>query len=260
MFAKRAAAVFLAGGVLIGCQHAQTPKATVAVPPMSETAVADLEQSWRASHPGAMIGHVNAVAPDRRILSVTGLPGDQIHQGDVVTILLNGQANGSVPARVYAKDSGYVQMDYGPLEPGQSDPVQGNLAVWYPGGVTVPSGDTGTNPAATTPPPTSAPTVVTPEATTTPPPPTPPTTPTPTPPTPDTTTPPATTPAPTTPAPTPPTTPAPGATTDTPAPAPTTPPPAPTTPPTPPPATETPSTPPTPPPAPDNKVPTDLNK
>jgi hypothetical protein len=250
MFAKRAAAVFLAGGVLIGCQHAQTPKATVAVPPMSETAVADLEQSWRTSHPGAMIGHVNAVVPDHRILSVTGLPGDQIHQGDIVTILLNGQANGSVPGRVYDKSSGYVQMDYGPLQPGQSDPVQGDLAIWYPGGVTMPpAGDTGTTPSATTPPPA----VVTPEPSTTPPPPTPSTT-TP-PPAPDTTAPPATTPAPT-----PPTTTAPGAATDTtPAPAPTTPTPAPTAP-TPPPATETPSTPPTPPPAPDNKVPTDLNK
>src|SRR5258708_3035147 len=74
MFAKRAAAVFLAGGVLIGCQAAHTPKATVAVPPMSETAVADLEQSWRASHPAAMIGHVNALAPARRILSATAPP------------------------------------------------------------------------------------------------------------------------------------------------------------------------------------------
>ncbi|HSU69528.1 MAG TPA: hypothetical protein VLJ39_21760 [Tepidisphaeraceae bacterium] len=250
MFSKRVAGVLLAGGLIVGCQSHTTPKASVTVPPMSPSAVADTEQSWRASHPGAMVGHVNAVDESHHVVSVAGLPADQIQVGDVVSIIPSGQSGNPIQARVYAKEYGWVQMDYGSLGAAQGTPRDGDLAVRYPGGLSV------TPPAesVTLPPPTTGPSVTQPEAVP-PAPPTPPPAPTTPPaPPPSETTPPAT-PAPTTPPP-PATPPADG----------TTPPPTPpATPPAPPaPGTETPpapsQTPSTPPPAPDQKPPSDLNK
>ena len=227
---KRAAGVIVAGTCMVGCaSHHETPHASAAVQPMDAGAVAGLEQSWRESHPGSLIGHVNAVLPDRHVLSVTGLPLDQIHAGDVVSILLNGTGSSVVSARVYDKSSGYAQLEYSPLEAGQPTPREGDLAVWYAAGTpgadqSIGSGASNgamptTQPGATAPemPPTPAPT-------------------TPTAPPPETTAPPA-------------------------SPQPATPPPAndasapPATAPTAPPPGATP-----PPPAPDNKVPADLNK
>jgi len=206
---------------------------------MDAGTVAGLEQSWRESHPGSLIGHVNAVLPDRHVLSVTGLPLDQIHSGDVVSILLNGTGSSVVSARVYDKSSGYAQLEYAPLQAGQPTPREGDLAIWYAAGT--PGADQsisdGTSNGAM---PTTQPGATTPD-TTAPPASPPPTTP---PPANDASAPPAT-------APTPPAAP-----------------PADTTPP--PPANNgagTGATPPppapgqtNPPPAPDNKVPADLNK
>lgn len=128
----RAAGMMVAGSLLTGCagMGRQTPKAS-APPPMDESQVNNLEQSWRAAHPGSLVGHVNAVDPSRHVLSVAGLPLDQVHAGDVISILQNGQSNSVVPARVFGKDNGYVQMDYGPLQAGQGDPRDGDLAIWF---------------------------------------------------------------------------------------------------------------------------------
>jgi hypothetical protein len=225
---KAAAGVIVAGTILAGCapKPADTPKASAAGQPMDEGAVSTLEQSWRASHPGSLIGHVNAVAPDRHILSVTGLPLDQIHEGDIVTILPNGQTNNVISAKVFGKENGFAQLEYS----GGAEPRQGDLAIWYTAAANdEASTAAGTNaalpttqPGATVPEmPAPAPTTPTPAPTPTAPP--------------ETTPPPPTTPAPTPPAPT------------TPAP---TPPPAP--------GNGTPTAPPTPPA--DNKLPSDLNK
>jgi len=235
MLWKRVAGVIVTGMFIAGCaQHTrETPKASSPAQPMDEGAVATLEQSWRAAHPGSLIGHVNAVAPDRHVLSVAGLPLDQIHEGDVVTILPNGQTNNVVSARVFGKDNGFAQLDYGGLQVGQSEPRQGDLAIWYSGGLTPneeASAASGAAPAI----PTTQPGATTPDMAPT--------------------TPPSPTPAPTTPAPAEATPPPPA-------------PPAPTTPAADsaaPPATA-PAAPaagtPTPPPAPgDNKLPSDLNK
>jgi len=140
MFSIRAVAVLLAGGLIVGCQtQSHTPAASVAVQPVSEESIADLEQSWRASHPGTQIGHVNAVATDSRIVSATGLPLGDIRIGDVVTILLDTQGSSTVTATVFGKNSGFVQLDYGALRPGQGDPRIGDLVVWYPGGPVAPA-------------------------------------------------------------------------------------------------------------------------
>jgi hypothetical protein len=213
---------------------------------MDAGAVSGLEQSWRESHPGSLIGHVNAVLPDRRVLSVTGLPLDQIHAGDVVSILLNGTGSSVVSARVYDKSSGYAQLEYGPLEAGQPTPREGDLAVWYAAGIpgadqsssagasnsAIPATQPGAPPEMPAAPGPATPTAPPPETTA------PPATPTTPPPAKDASAPPATAPTP---------------------PADTTPPP-PTnngagTSATPPPPGQTP-----PPPAPDNKLPADLNK
>lgn len=226
---KRAAGVIVAGCLMAGCvQQRETPKAAPP-PPVDPSAVAGLEQSWRETHPGSMVGHVNAVDPERHVLQVADLPLDRIHEGDVISILLGGQANSVVPAKVYDKRDGYVQMDYGPLQPGQSNPREGDLAIWFSEGLTANEQAEATA-AVNSPAPTTQPSAATPEApaTTTPPPPTPPA---------DAAASPATPP---------------------PAKAPAAAPPAENNPP-PAPATGA-GTPPSPAPAPDNKVPADLNK
>lgn len=223
---KRAAGMMVAGSLLAGCAGTgrQTPKASATLTPMDESQVNSLEQSWRAAHPGSLVGHVNAVDPSRHVLSVAGLPLDQVHAGDVISILQNGQPNSVVTARVYGKGAGFVQMDYGPLEAGQSDPRDGDLAIWFSPGLTQSeqaAAAAGVSPA----PPMTQPGAASPETSAPPPP-------GPAVPAPDTNAPPPAT------APTPP---PPAADTGTP------------------PATRT-STPPPPPPAPDNKLPSDLNK
>ena len=253
MFAIRAVAVLLAGGLVVGCATpSRTPTASVGMqPPVNEANVADLEQSWRASHPGTQIGHINAVAPESHIASATDLPLADIHMGDVLTILRGGQGTNTLPATVFGKNSGYVQLDYGSVRPGQGDPVIGDLVVWYPSGSAAAANDAAAPPVVvpTTPAPTPAPAAdaspaATPPATSAPapggdavPPAAPPATP---PPAPGADAPPA--PAPQT---TPPAAPDPSA------PGAATPPPAP-------PSTDAPTPPPA--PAPDNKPPADLNK
>ena len=194
---KRAAGVIVAGTLLAGCNQSgrQTPKASAPLPPMEESQVSNLEQSWRAAHPGSLVGHVNAVDTSRHEASVAGLPLDQIHLGDVISILPNGQSNNVVSARVFGKDNGYVQMDYGPLQAGQASPRDGDLAIWFSPGLTQSeeaAAAAGVNP-------TTQPGAVSPETTAPPPParpetnaPAPATAPTPPPPAPETGTPPAT--------------------------------------------------------------------
>lgn len=161
---KRAAGAMVMGCLMAGgcMQHErQTPPASATIPPMDPAAVASLEQSWRETHPGSLVGHVNAVDPERHVLQVTGLPLDKVHDGDVISILLNGQANSVVPAKVFDTRDGFVQMDYGPLQAGQSDPRDGDLAIWFSAGLTpneesatiagVNTAPAATQPAGTTP-------------------------------------------------------------------------------------------------------------
>ena len=64
--------------------------------------------SYRAAHPGSEVGLVNAVLPERRIVSVEGLPGQRIKNGDVLTIL-GGNGKTPIEAVVYAESSGFVE-------------------------------------------------------------------------------------------------------------------------------------------------------
>lgn len=135
----RVAAVMVVGGMMAACQSkpkAQPAASTVA--PMDQQAVAQLQRTYRASHPGSEVGVVNAALPDRHIISVTGIPLNRVHVGDVVNIMSGGGNGGTVPAVVYNKSEGYVQLRYEPQPPGQPDPAVGNLAVWAPGGAAVP--------------------------------------------------------------------------------------------------------------------------
>lgn len=175
MLWKRAAGVIVVGSLMAGCaqQQRETPKASAPVASMDPAAVANLEQNWRETHPGSLVGHVNAVDPERHVLQVTGLPLDRIHEGDVISILLNGQGNSVVPARVYDKRDGFVQMDYGPVQPGQSVPREGDLAIWFSGGLT-PNEQAQVTSGLPTPAPATQPSGTIPEApATTPPPPAP---------------------------------------------------------------------------------------
>jgi hypothetical protein len=106
---------------------------------MNQQSAAQLQQSYRDSHPGSEVGVVNAAIPERRIISVGGIPPERVHRGDVMTILGSRQAGASVPAIVYDTASGYIQLWYGPLPTGQLAPQVGDLAIWYPGGAAVPT-------------------------------------------------------------------------------------------------------------------------
>jgi len=166
----RAAALIVVGGLMAGCQHnrqqqqqqeqSSQPSAST-LSPMDQQAAAQLQRTYRNSHPGSEVGVVNAALPDRHIISVTGIPLDRIQIGDVVNVMAGGANGGLVPAVVYSKSSGYVQLRYQPLSAGQTDPAAGNLAVWTPGGAVVPPeaiaprGDVTVPPAA--PPPTTMP-------------------------------------------------------------------------------------------------------
>lgn len=160
---KRVAAVIVAGCLTAGCmQQRETPKAAAPVPPMDPAAVASLEQSWRATHPGSMVGHVDAVDPSRHVLQVTDLPIERVHDGDVFSILPNGQSNNVVTARVYDKRDGFIQMDYGPLQAGQNDPHEGDLALWFGPGLTQAEQEQAAN-GVNTPAPATQPAAATPE-------------------------------------------------------------------------------------------------
>ena len=155
------------GGLMAGCAQQQrnaTPKASAmgGEPPSAQTA-AQLYQSLRASYPGSQVGVVNAVLPARRLISVSGLPLDQVHRGDVVTIM-QGPGNNTLEAVVYAKGK-YVQLTYQPLGLGQRDPAVWDAAIWYPNGATVspaalePANAPDIGAAAATPPPATQPAV-----------------------------------------------------------------------------------------------------
>jgi len=134
------AALIVAGGLVAGCHPKQsaTPAASTSTLSSADQAtIAQLQRNYRASHPGTEVGVVNAAIPERHVISVTGIPLDRIRVGDVVTIMSGGES-GAVPAVVYAKADGYVQLRYQPLPAGQAPPSSGNLAVWSPGGAAVP--------------------------------------------------------------------------------------------------------------------------
>jgi hypothetical protein len=158
MFAARVMATVTLGGLIAGCQ--QTPK----TPPPSSLNTSDtmaLSQraaSYRAAHPGSEVGLVNAVLPERRIVSVEGLPVDRIKSGDVLTIL-GGNGKTPMEAVVYSQSSGYVQVRYEPLPAGQLDPMAGDLAVWYPARAGTPMSEV-TPTGAMRMPPTSEPVVM----------------------------------------------------------------------------------------------------
>lgn len=138
MFLQRAAGLLLFGGLIAGCQSGSQPRASAQGEPPGEQAGAALAQSWRASHPGTEVGIVNAVLPARHEAQVAGLPVNQMREGDVVSILLNGQGTSTISGRVFDKRYGYVQLDYDSPQAGQRDPRDGDLVVWFVGGAAVP--------------------------------------------------------------------------------------------------------------------------
>jgi len=147
MFLFRAAGLVLIAVLIAGCQQPQVAQPSTAMEPTSEQAAAALAQSWRATHPGTEVGVVNAVLPARRELSVAGLPADRVQPGNVITILLNGQGTSTVEGVVIDKNPGpsgtrYVQLTYQPLGAAQRDPRLGDLAIWFPGGESVPPAPT----------------------------------------------------------------------------------------------------------------------
>jgi hypothetical protein len=140
---KESAGAIVIGAMLIGCQGGggggTGPKASApagaTLSSADEQTAAELQRSYRASHPGQQVGYVNAVDPGRRIISVAGIPPEMVRPGAVMSILTSG--GGTVEAVAYAHDYGYVQLRYEPLGPGQATPTTGELAVWNPGGQAV---------------------------------------------------------------------------------------------------------------------------
>ena len=136
------AGAIVIGGLLIGCSGSgpgSGPKASApagaTLSAADEQTAAELQRTYRASHPGQQVGYVNAVDPGRRIVSVAGIPSELVRPGAIVSILTTG--GGTVEAVAYAHDYGYVQLRYQPLGPGQAAPATGELAIWNPGGQVV---------------------------------------------------------------------------------------------------------------------------
>src|SRR6185312_5497817 len=143
MFSVRAIGLLMVGGLAVGCgsnTHNGPPQAAAQVESASQVNSGALERSWQAANPGSRVGQINAVLPARRWIQVTDLPRGEVNRGDVVTILLDPTGSSTVGAVVRAKEYGYVQLSYPPLQAGQRDPAVGDLAVWYPGGAGVPAG------------------------------------------------------------------------------------------------------------------------
>jgi len=140
---SKATGVIVVGGLLFGCQtghgNGNGPKASApagsSLSAGDEQTAAELQRTYRASHPGQQVGYVNAVDPGRRIISVAGIPAEMVRPGAIMSILTAG--GGTVEAVAYAHDYGYVQLRYQPLGPGQTAPATGELAIWNPGGQTV---------------------------------------------------------------------------------------------------------------------------
>jgi hypothetical protein len=132
----KTAGAIVTGAILIGCQGGGGPKASAPagsnLSTANEQTAAELQRTYRASHPGSQVGYVNAVDPGRRILSVAGIPPEMVRPGAIMTVLTDG--GGTLQAVVYARAAGYVQLRYEPLGPGQSGPAAGELTVWNPGG------------------------------------------------------------------------------------------------------------------------------
>jgi hypothetical protein len=134
--------VIVIGGLLLGCQNGKNGSGPKAAAPEGsslgagdEQTAAELQRTYRASHPGQQVGFVNAVDPGRRIISVSGIPPEMVRPGAIMSILTAG--GGTVEAVAYAHDYGYVQLRYEPLGPGQTAPATGELAIWNPSGQTV---------------------------------------------------------------------------------------------------------------------------
>ena len=137
----RTAGAIVIGTMVIGCQgggggggggsHVSAPAGSTLTNADEQTA-AELQRSYRASHPGQQVGYVNAVDPGRRVVSVAGIPPEMVREGAILSILTNG--GGTLEAVVYARAAGYLQLRYPPLGPGQASPATGELAIWNPGG------------------------------------------------------------------------------------------------------------------------------
>src|SRR5579859_562108 len=140
---KFAACGIIIGGLLTGCTGGSSsgtgPKASApagaSLGGADEQTAAELQRTYRASHPGQQVGYVNAVDSGRRLVSVAGIPSEMVRPGAIMSILTSG--GGTVEAVAFAHDYGYVQLRYQPLGPGQAAPSIGELAVWNPGGQTV---------------------------------------------------------------------------------------------------------------------------
>ena len=130
MFTTRVMTALVLGAVAVGCQQQPKPRPSSSLDASDTRASQQRADSYRGAHPGSEVGVVNAVIPDRHIVSVAGLPLDRIKSGDVVTLLGAGQQ--PIQAVVYDQRAGYTQARYQPLPTGTRDPGAGDLAVWYP--------------------------------------------------------------------------------------------------------------------------------
>src|SRR5579884_550977 len=133
MFSIRSLGVVVAAGLLVGCQQMHgTPSASVNTSSSGQT-VQGVRASFQAANPNSRVGVVNAVLPNRHLVSVADLPLNEIQEGDVLSIL-NEQGRDLVEGEVIKKTDKWVQVRYMDLPSGARDPRPGDLAAWIPGG------------------------------------------------------------------------------------------------------------------------------
>jgi hypothetical protein len=136
MFSLRSLGVVVISGLLLGCQQTKsTPSASVGTSTGGQT-LQGVRASFQAANPNSRVGVVNAVLPNRHLVSIADLPLNEIQEGDVLSIL-NEQGRDLVEGEVLKKTDRWVQVRYMDLPAGQRDPRPGDLAAWIPGGARV---------------------------------------------------------------------------------------------------------------------------
>jgi len=68
--------------------------------------------AYKSAHADATVGVVNAVVPDRHIVQIQGISPDRVEIGQAIVIAANGDSRNPIPATVYDKQFGYVQLRY----------------------------------------------------------------------------------------------------------------------------------------------------
>lgn len=122
--------MFLVTAVAASCHRTTTPPPPTyqQQPTPSTEWIAIYRQNIQATHPGSLVGVVNAVLPENHFASVGEIPVEQVKPGDLLTIV-DGGGNPVVVGQVVKAVDGNVHLRYEEPQPGRRSPREGDAAV-----------------------------------------------------------------------------------------------------------------------------------